>query len=655
MHTAYFKNLFFATLLFLMPSAEILAQEMLTVVDTLFDRAAHEEDFAFGADISWLSQQESWGTYYCNHAGTRTDLMKILQEEQGINAVRFRVWVNPSGGWSGKNDVVGLCRRAHARNMKIMIAFHYSDTWADSGSQTIPVQWTDHSADALAQNVYNHTYDVLKALKDEGIVPNWVGIGNETKYGMLYDVGRTKTTDGYKNFVKFINSAYQAIQDVDPSMKAIIHLSNGHDFATANSMFSNLKKYGAKYDIIGLSAYPRWSHLDVTTDATIRSTVNTYMNVFKSLKSTFGKPVMVVETGHYCEEPLDGNRFLAEFMKALIDDGELGCFYWEPEAFENSGYNLGAWSSKNHQATIAMDAFKGWKHTEVSSYMTMNVLQAPSDTVLTSVSGDTVSLKVYVKSATSSNRITGVDFFLNGQRAHTETAPETGNTYVYNTDSLPAGVCRFYAVARDNQSHVQSTDTMSFLVGTATLFQENTTGIAGMSEELSVSNTMSHYSYDGYISGDAKINQYIRWGLRVPEPGEYTIAFRYCTQKKNGAKLVADKTNSAKVLTFPVTATDKWAFAEKKLSFEYAGEQTISLQAMNWDGLPSVDYMAVVSPDSVAAVEMYDLTSLIPLQTEILPTNDNTIYDITGRKVPADNSSLAKGLYIQNGKKIFIP
>ncbi|MDO4757138.1 MAG: hypothetical protein Q4A54_12375, partial [Parabacteroides sp.] len=39
-------------------------EEILTVRDTVFDRSAYEETFAFGADISWLSQQESWNTVY---------------------------------------------------------------------------------------------------------------------------------------------------------------------------------------------------------------------------------------------------------------------------------------------------------------------------------------------------------------------------------------------------------------------------------------------------------------------------------------------------------------------------------------------------------------------------------------------------------------
>ena len=358
-----------------------MASAQLTVTETVFDRKANEDKFAFGADISWLSQQESWGTYYCNRQGKRADLMDILKEDFGLNAVRFRVWVNPSGGWSGKQDVINLCKRAYAKGLKIMISFHYSDTWADSSNQTIPGQWTDHSAEALAQKVYEHTKDVLSGLKKEGIIPKWVSIGNETKYGMLYETGRTKTTEGMMNFVKFINSGAKAVKEISEDIITIIHLPNAHDEGTARNMFDNLKKYGANYDCIGLSAYPRWSHLDVTTDANITSTINKYLTTFKNLKSRFGKPVMVMETGHYANEPYDANRFLAEFMKALIADGELGCFYWEPEAFDNSGYNLGAWSSATHQATIAMDAYMGIKHTKVSQYAT-SLLMLPNDTLI---------------------------------------------------------------------------------------------------------------------------------------------------------------------------------------------------------------------------------------------------------------------------------
>ena len=139
--------------------------------------------------------------------------------------------------------VKDLGKRIKDAGASFMLDFHYSDTWADSGNQTIPAKWTDHSAEALAKNVYDHTKDVLSGLKAAGITPKWVSIGNETKYGMLYETGRTNTTEGVMNFVKFINAGAKAVKEIDENIITIIHLSNGHDESTARKMFDNLEKY----------------------------------------------------------------------------------------------------------------------------------------------------------------------------------------------------------------------------------------------------------------------------------------------------------------------------------------------------------------------------------------------------------------------------
>ena len=136
----------------------------LTVTDTIFDRKMHEQDFAFGADVSFVSQMESWNTVWRNKAGVAKDILEILKE-QGINNVRLRVWVNPGGGWCGKNDVVKMAKRAHAKGMRIMLCFHYSDTWADPGTQERPAAWKDHSVEQLEKDVYNHTQDIILALQ----------------------------------------------------------------------------------------------------------------------------------------------------------------------------------------------------------------------------------------------------------------------------------------------------------------------------------------------------------------------------------------------------------------------------------------------------------------------------------------------------------
>lgn len=627
-------------------------QELLTVRETVFDHNANLDNFAFGADISWLSQQESWGTYYCNRKGQRADLMTILKEDFGLNALRFRVWVNPAGGWSGKKDVIGLCKRAHAKGYKIMISFHYSDTWADSGSQTIPGQWTDHSADALARNVYEHTKDVLSGLQAEGITPKWVSLGNETKYGMLYETGRTKTTEGYKNFVRFINEGARAVKEISPDIITIVHLPNGHDEGTARSMFDNLKKYGANYDCIGLSAYPRWSHLDVTTDANIASTINKYITVFKNLRSRFGKPVMVMETGHYGTEPYDANRFLAEFMKALIADGDLGCFYWEPEAFDNGGYNLGAWSSATHQGTIAMDAYMGIKHTRVDRYVNTRIT-LPNDTIIFQPT-DSIQLKIYAKTSTTVTQVSKVDYYLGKKLVHSIVPTSKSAYFTYATDTLPPGPYRFHAVITDDQSHTQSTDTLCFMVGNPVVFQESSPAFLGCSDaSLTPAQAVKRYTGGAYMPASADRTTYLEWRIWFPQADDYDVYLRYHTEENRSVKIYVDDDLAS--VTCAATPEGKWAYVKKTIHVPQAGWHTIRLQGLTAKGYPDLDFLAIDTREGMEPVRADEPSGIAGPKAEACgPTPEGrTLYDLGGKAMPAQ-SSHPRGIYIVGGRKVAI-
>ncbi|MCR4994389.1 MAG: glycosyl hydrolase 53 family protein [Bacteroidales bacterium] len=642
------KSLLFTLFLFF-AFANVRAQQ-LTVEQTIFDHDANADTFAFGADISWLSQQESWGTYYCNRQGKRTDLMTILKEDFGINALRFRVWVNPSGGWSGKQDVINLCKRAHAKGFKIMISFHYSDTWADSGSQTIPAQWTDHSADALAQKVYEHTKDVLTGLKAVGIVPVWVSLGNETKYGMLYETGRTKTTEGVKNFVRFINEGARAVKEISEDIITIIHLPNGHDESTARSMFDNLKKYGANYDCIGLSAYPRWSHLDVTNDAQVASAVNKYITVFRNLRSRFGKPVMVMETGHYGTEPLEANRFLAEFMKALINDGDLGCFYWEPEAFDNGGYNLGAWSAATHQGTIAMDAFRGIKHTAVDYYATARIT-APFDT-LRFEREETVQMRAYAKTSTTVTSISKVDFYLNKKRVHSLTPQGNSPYFTYETDTLPKGIFKFYAVVTDNQDHTANSDTVCFLVDQPVVLQENAAGFLGCSDpEVTVARKVSRYTGGGYMPATHDRETSLSWEVTFPAAGDYDFYLRYHSDVTRIVKFFVD--DNTNFLQCAFSPQNRWTYVRRTITVETPGRHVIRVQGSTEKGYPDIDFLGITSPEGVGPVHGGDFDGLGA--TDALSTHDvpKAAFDLSGQRV-VETSLRSGGIYVIDGRKVMI-
>lgn len=643
--TNLFKSCLSAVLLSCFVS--VGAQEK-TVTEITFDHDAHKETFAFGADISWLSQQESWGNYYCNRAGKRADLMDILKDDFGINALRFRVWVNPSGGWSGKKDVIGLCKRAHQRGFKIMISFHYSDTWADSQNQTIPAQWTDHSAEALEKNVYDHTKDVLTGLKNEGIIPKWVSIGNETKYGMLYETGRTKTTEGIKNFCRFINAGYKAVKEIDPDIITIIHLSNGHDEATARKMFDNLDKYGANYDCIGLSTYPKWSHLDISTDANIKSTINTYLTVFKNLKARFNKPVMAMETGHYVDKPYEANRFFAEYLKALIADKDLGCFFWEPEAADNSGYNLGAWNSKTRQGTIALDAFKGIKHTEVKNYASAVWMSMDDSQILPAWAKP--ELRVLAKTPTTVTSVSKVEFYMD-QEIYSSVDNE-GKTTIYSTqtENIAPGAHVFHALVHDNQGHIESSDTVHLLMDDVAVFQEDSKAFIGVTDgEMTVEKKLGRYTGEGYFPAADKRATMLNYSFYFPEVGKYKLYIRYHSDDKCSMMLKFNgKSSSMGGLKSPV---GRWGYLAKVIEIEKPGTYPLSIRGVT-KGFPDIDFVAIASPEGVEKVtEGEDVTSIFDIESSY--TGDDTLYDLKGI-AHSEAMSIPSGIYIKNGKKIII-
>jgi arabinogalactan endo-1,4-beta-galactosidase len=104
--------------------------------------------FAYGADLSWLTQMEDSGYKFYNDSGVAQDCMQILKDK-GINSIRLRVWVNPSGGWNGQADVVAKAVRAKNLGLRVMIDFHYSDTWADPGHQAKPAAWANDGIQQL--------------------------------------------------------------------------------------------------------------------------------------------------------------------------------------------------------------------------------------------------------------------------------------------------------------------------------------------------------------------------------------------------------------------------------------------------------------------------------------------------------------------------
>lgn len=292
--------------------------------------------FAKGADVSWVTEMEAAGYKFYNASGAEQECMSLMRD-LGMNAIRLRVWVDPTEGWCNKQDVLIKAWRAHNLGMRLMIDFHYSDSWADPGQQEIPAAWADYDLEQMKTAVANHTKEVLQLLKDNGIDVEWVQIGNETRTGMLKPIGAINNND-FSNFAALVDAGYDAAKSVYENALCVIHIDQGDNKTRLKWMFNGLKSKNAKYDVIGVSLYPTDDDWEAKTDSCMKN--------LKTMAETYQKKVMVCEIG------MDNTSKNAEAMlnkmvkgcKAI--DSCLGIFYWEPECYNGwEGYTMGAFDT----------------------------------------------------------------------------------------------------------------------------------------------------------------------------------------------------------------------------------------------------------------------------------------------------------------------
>jgi arabinogalactan endo-1,4-beta-galactosidase len=311
--------------------------------------------FAKGADVSWLPQMEATGYRFYDTDGKEKDCLQLLKE-RGMNTIRLRVFVNPSqdktNGHCSKEETVAMALRAQKAKMRIMIDFHYSDTWADPAKQAKPATWANLSFDALQKKVYEHTFDVLTALKKAGVTPEWVQVGNEIPGGMLWPDG---STNNWAQLAQLLNKGYEATKAVNAKIKVIVHVDEGNNNEKFRWFFDKATEHQVKYDVIGLSYYPFWIKKDYSeTIADLQKNLN-------DMASRYQKEVMVVEVGGVDEQVQNTKELLAATIKAVRtvpNNKGLGVLYWEPQGAKSwSGYGLSAWQPDG-KPSPALDAFK---------------------------------------------------------------------------------------------------------------------------------------------------------------------------------------------------------------------------------------------------------------------------------------------------------
>ncbi len=302
-------------------------------------------DYYKGMDISSLPELEEKGIIFKDFDGTPMEPFSLM-EKYGVNAIRLRLWNNPehvaeAKGYCDLEHTIAMAERIKAHGMSFMLDFHYSDFWADPGQQRKPKAWENLSFEELKEAMYTFTRDTLLTLRDKGLLPEMVQIGNEIRSGLLFPDGELPD---YAHMVELVNAGICAAREVADAdtMKIIIHLDQGGRYFYLKEWFEKSMAAGLlDFDIIGLSYYPFW-----------HGTFMDLRDTLMKLAADYRKPIMMVETAHAwrksehgfideSQEKVAGVPATPEGQKKVLDlvnnitasipdKMGLGSYYWEP-------------------------------------------------------------------------------------------------------------------------------------------------------------------------------------------------------------------------------------------------------------------------------------------------------------------------------------
>jgi arabinogalactan endo-1,4-beta-galactosidase len=274
--------------------------------------------FMFGADISWVQQQEDEGVRFSDR-GARKDIFVILKDHK-FNWIRLRIFNHPKAekGYSKKgycdlDHTLQMARRIKAAGMRFLLDFHYSDNWADPGHQDKPSAWKGLQGNELKKAVREYTKDVVAALKRQGTAPDMVQIGNEISNGFLWPDGQVWQSNDWDTFCGLIGAGIAGARQADPSVKIMLHLAWGGQNAQSRSFLDKMLAKRVEFDVLGQSYYPKW-----------HGTLDELKANLTDLAGRYRKDIVVVEyAAPYLKE-------INDIVHDLPDDKGLGTFFWEP-------------------------------------------------------------------------------------------------------------------------------------------------------------------------------------------------------------------------------------------------------------------------------------------------------------------------------------
>jgi beta-galactosidase len=193
--------------------------------------------------------------------------------------------------------------------MKLLLDFHYSDTWADPGKQFKPDSWKNLSFEQLKLSLNSYTKKVIQELKDQGTLPDMVQVGNEINHGLVWPEGNVSNVDSMS---QLIAAGIAGVKAVDPSVVIMLHVALGGQNDETVFFIDQMMARKIHFDIIGLSYYPKW-----------HGTLSDLEDNMNDLVRRYNKDIIVVE---YSAKKQEVNKLVFE----LSNGKGKGTCIWEP-------------------------------------------------------------------------------------------------------------------------------------------------------------------------------------------------------------------------------------------------------------------------------------------------------------------------------------
>jgi arabinogalactan endo-1,4-beta-galactosidase len=345
--------------------------------------------FYIGGDISsetFIQQQVASAGGSFTDGNVAAPLDQIMYNH-GANLFRLRIFVNPNTNWNSTAGAIqttaydiALAQQIKTNDpgAKIVLDFHYSDTWADPGHQTIPVAWSGQSLATMESTVQTYTHDTLQSFYTAGVMPDIVQLGNETTNGIMWPTGQlnfsgtqTQQNASWAAYGGLLNAGIAGVRAIQTEenlsrIQVALSIDKGDKDGQPQYHYGMLQKpvinggtgVGgggvSDFDVEGVDFYSSSNSGITTMTNNLTTLANTNITAFNTAGNTLPlKRIMVLETnwpngsgssgytGTWAKTPAGQEQELLDVRNMVLGlpsgDGE-GVLWWYPESVPVSGY-----------------------------------------------------------------------------------------------------------------------------------------------------------------------------------------------------------------------------------------------------------------------------------------------------------------------------